>query len=487
MPLADDDILGQNPWWSDPSWESGDPQLGRLALMPMVLPAGFAESVDLTEPGVHVLRGPRQVGKSTGLKLAIRRAFAEGVSPRRVIYLTFDLMEGAHHAELAGAVKRAKQLVSPPGSDPDSLPALILLDEVTAVPRWQTAIKAVWDDGTISRDVVICTGSSAIDLQRGSAERLPGRRGGGVDHLILPQSFAEFARAVEPTIPASPRLNVEELAGEQSADVLREARLHLPKLQQAMERYLVFGGFPAAIVDAISGEPVPRQATKNVLADSLVREMQRFGASVTATYALLERVKASLGSTTNWSRLARVMDVPLGRSGQSPSHQTLRSYIELLAGGYFLFIAYYWRSGSSTNALSSDKKLFFADPLLHTITLDNLDGAQPDLPALVENAVGLALLRRYEPPTRLIESFVSPERLHIWRTGTGGEVDFAAGPRSRLDLVEVKYRRDIDRRTVAGIPQTLQGRPVLVATRDRLERGRDLTFVPAAILLWALG
>lgn len=484
MPLNDADISEQNPWWFNPAWEADDPHLRRLALMPMTLSDGFAESVNLEAPGIHVIRGPRQVGKSTGLKLAVCRALAEGVAPRSIVYLTFDLMEGEHHAELAKAVKRAKTMASPAAP---ITPALILLDEVTAVPRWQTAIKAVWDDGTISDDVVVCTGSSAIDLQRGSAERLPGRRGDGVDHLVLPQSFAEVARALEPTIPTSPQITVAELARGKGADVLAEARLHLPRLQRAMERYLEFGGFPAAIADAVSGEPAPKESTKNVVTDSLRREMQRFGASVPATNALLERVMRSLGSTTNWSRLARSMDVPLGRGGATPSHQTLRNYIEFLAGGYFLFIAYFWRSDAPSSSLSSDKKLFFADPLLHTISLDLVAGAQPNLPALVENAVGLALYRRYEPPARLIESFVSPDSLHIWKTGSGGEIDFVAGPRRALDVVEVKYRRDIDRRTVAGIRQALPGRPTIVATRDTLELGESLSLIPAAILLWALG
>ena len=77
--------------------------------------------------------------------------------------------------------------------------------------RWQTAVKACWDDGTIRDDVVVCTGSSAIDLQRGAAERLPGRRGAGIDHLVLPQTFAAFAHAIHKSIPPSPYLTVAEM------------------------------------------------------------------------------------------------------------------------------------------------------------------------------------------------------------------------------------------------------------------------------------
>ncbi len=113
--------------------------------------------------------------------------------------------------------------------------------------------------------------------------------------------------------------------------------------------------------------------------------------------------------------MTREMDVPLSNRRGGTSHHTLRDYIELLAGGYFLFILYFWRSGRSeigqqTNSLSNEKKVFFADPLLHTIALEHAPGLTANAPALIENAVGLALYRRYEPGERLIESFISPDR-----------------------------------------------------------------------------
>ncbi len=224
-----------------------------------------------------------------------------------------------------------------------------------------------------------------------------------------------------------------------------------------------------------------------MLYDSLVREVQRKGAGISATHALLERVLRSLGSKTNWSTMAREMDVPLGRGRAAAGHQTLRDYIELLAGGYFLFIVYFWRADRQTNRLSSEKKVFFADPLLHTIALDHAPGYAPNIPALVENMVGLALYRRYEPPQRLIETFDSPERIHIWQIAKGGEVDFVAGRRGALDAIEVKHRNHIDLRGPAAIAKAHPGRPVVVTTKDDLRFADAYSLVPAHLLLWALG
>jgi hypothetical protein len=481
MALSDAQIIAQNPWWSHRGWPAGDRQLSLLAGQPVRLPAELVGSIDLRKAGIHMLRGPRQVGKTTDLKLLVQRALAEGHGARSILYLTLDLIEGQPHAELAETITRAKALARHPGS------SIVLLDEVTGVSRWQTAVKALWDDGAIGDDVVVCTGSSAIDLQQGAAERLPGRRGSGRDYLVLPQTFGSFARAVNSDIPVSPSLTVADLRLGAGEALLRDMRVHTPALKDALSLYLRFGGLPAAVAEAATGAVEPSELLKRVLYDSLVKEVQRRGASIPAAHALLERVLRSLGSRTDWSRMAREMDVPLTNRRGATSHHTLRDYIELLAGGYFLFILYFWRAGSQTNSLSNEKKVFFADPLLHTIALEHAPGLTADVPALVENAVGLALYRSYEPPERLTESFISPDRLHVWRTARAGEVDFVAGPRRELDVVEVKYQRQIDLRGAISVAKAHPGRPAVIATQDDLDFRDAYSLIPAHLLLWALG
>lgn len=481
MALTDEEILAQNHWWTDAAWEAHDPHLHRLERQPVRLATEVVVTLDLDAPGIHILRGPRQVGKSTDLKLLVRRALDADRDPRSVLYLALDLLEGQPHAELARTVVRAKRLAGTAG------PCLLLLDEVTAVERWQTAVKSLWDNGDLRDDVVVCTGSSAIDLQRGAAERLPGRREAGTDHLVLPQSFAAFARALDRTVPPSPRMTIGDLRTADGVALLQEARVHAPALERTLERYLAFGGLPASVAEAASGAHEPSAATRRVLYDSLLRELQRRGASVAAAQALLERVVRSLGSKTSWSQMAREMDVPLGRGRSRPSHHTLRDYIELMAAGYFLLVVYYWRTGAETNEQSKDKKVLFADPLLHTIALDLAPGLRPDPPALVENAVGFALYRNYEPGDHMPETFALPERLHIWQTARGGEIDFVAGPRRDLDVVEVKYRSDPGRSAASAAARAHPGRPVVLVTKDVLDFGDAYALVPAHLLLWALG
>ncbi len=482
MALTDNELIDFNPWWRDAAWRTQDPHLLALDDQPVRLPADFVLDIDLVNPGVSVLRGPRQVGKSTDLKLLVDRALDEGWSNRAVIYLALDLLEDQPMAELARSVRRAKELSGAEN-------ALLLLDEVTSVKRWQGAVKSLWDGGVIRGDVVICTGSSAVDLQQGAAERLPGRRQGGKDYLVLPQPYASFARATDSTLPKSPGLTIAELRSPGSAELLRDMQLHLPSLDRAFTRYLSFGGLPAAVAEAVAGAEAPSADLKRIVWDSLIRELQRKGANVSAAQALLARVANALGSETNWSDLAREMDVPLGRRAEAgkTSHHTLKTYLELQAAGYFLFITYFWKRGQDTNDLSKNKKLFFADPLLHTVALDHAPGLHADIPALVENAIGLALYRRYEPAERLAETFIAPDRLHIWKTASGGEIDFVAGPAKALDVVEVKYRNNPGLGAAVAAAKSHPKRPVVLATKQHLDFREGYTLIPASLLLWALG
>jgi hypothetical protein len=476
--LSDAQIVEQNPWWGGPGWEERDPHLARLERQPQRLPADLVGEIELARAGLHTLRGPRQVGKSTDLKLLARRALGEGFEPRQVVYLTLELLEGQSLPAVAEAVGRARALAGGPH------PSLVLLDEVTFVERWQTAVKSLWDDGSLDRDVIVCTGSSAVDLRAGTAERLPGRRGAGRDHSVFPQGFAAFARALQPGLPETPRHTVASLLTAEGWEELEEMRAHLPGLDAALDLYLRFGGLPAAVAEAIGGARAPSEDTRAIVYDSLLREIQRAGASRPAAHALLERVLRSLGSKTSWARMSREMAVDLS---PAPGRNAVRDYVELLASAYFLLSVYFWRSDSDSAELSKDKKLYFGDPLLHTVAHDAAPGLAVDPPALVENAIGLALYRRYEAAESQLEGFDAPADLHVWRTRRAGEIDFVCGSRAAPDLVEVKYRSAPDLRQVAAIPRAFPGRPVAVATKNRLERRDAYALVPASLVLWALG
>jgi len=294
---------------------------------------------------------------------------------------------------------------------------------------------------------------------------------------------------MDATIPPGLGLTVAEILSTDGQDALRAARVHLPALERALERYLLFGGLPAAVAEAAAGRPEPSEEVQRIVWDSLVKEVQRRGASIPAAQALLERIMRSLGSKLSWSRLAREMAVPLGRPRRpSAGHsdpRTVQSYVELLAADYFALVLYFWKRDSGRGDAAKDKKVYFGDPLLQTIVAGRV-GLPRNPHAEVENALALALYRRYEPFERRAENMIAPERLHVWGTRRGGEIDFVCGPREQIDAVEVADWAALDRRKATSAARALPGRPALVASRSELDFGKTANVIPAALLLWAL-
>jgi predicted AAA+ superfamily ATPase len=223
--------------------------------------------------------------------------------PPILLNLSPRLLAGQSLAELEATVREAKRLANFDGR------SVLLLDEVTAVDDWQRAVKDLYERGALRADAVVCTGSSALDLRAGTQERLPGRRGSGDDHFVLPHDFASVARALDGTLPPSPRLTLAEIVGDDGQAALRDAEIHLPSLQATLSTYQRFGGLPAAVAEAIAGAEEPSRATKRVLYDALITEVRRKGASEPAFQGLLEQMIRSLSAKTNWSKIAREMGV----------------------------------------------------------------------------------------------------------------------------------------------------------------------------------
>jgi predicted AAA+ superfamily ATPase len=139
-----------------------------------------------TEPGVLLVRGARQYGKSTWLEGQLRVSI-EQHGPGTAFYLNGDQLPEA------GALYEAvNELVPCFAAAPVRR---LFIDEITAVRDWEKALERLIDEGALRDVLVVTTGSRATDLRRG-AERLPGRKGrlARTSYLFTPISFAEFDR-----------------------------------------------------------------------------------------------------------------------------------------------------------------------------------------------------------------------------------------------------------------------------------------------------
>ncbi len=163
------------------------PKVAALKGLPAIFNINFGLKELPDEPGVLLIRGARQYGKSTWLQQQIKKTI-ETFGPGSAFYINGDEIRNEHALEeelltLAGLFASKSSV------------RRIFIDEITAIKSWEKALKRMLDRHELDKILIVTTGSKASDLRRG-AERLPGRKGklSRTEYLFTPISFAEFRR-----------------------------------------------------------------------------------------------------------------------------------------------------------------------------------------------------------------------------------------------------------------------------------------------------
>lgn len=226
-----------NPWWHrrprrelPPFRRRGVPEL----LSRLAKPKGLIE----------IVRGPRQVGKTTALSQAVEHLLARGVRPGDVLFVRFDqevLRES--RGGLLPIVRWFEETVRKRPLDQGE-PAYIFLDEIHKLDRWDEDVKFLSDTFKVR---LVLTGSSSVLVARGGRESLAGR----AFTTELPTfQFREVLEAWEPESarrlppPAPFRRLLESRPAELFAPFSGLRPQQAQSLRRHLDRYYNRGGYP---------------------------------------------------------------------------------------------------------------------------------------------------------------------------------------------------------------------------------------------------
>lgn len=220
------------------------------------------------QPGIILIRGPRQYGKSTWLELQLRRTLQD-YGPGSAYFLNGDDLED--HEEL-----EARLLALLPLFKPRAGVKRLFIDEISAVPNWARALKRVADRGEIRDVLIVTTGSKATDIRRGS-ERLPGRKGrlARTEYLFTGISYKDFY-----------------------------TQFHEDFGDDAWIAYLLSGGSPVAAKEIWQTGRIPEYFFE-MIRDWIVGEIVKSGRSRQFLIALMRTLFQQAGSRTGYLKLAR--------------------------------------------------------------------------------------------------------------------------------------------------------------------------------------
>ncbi|MEW6528868.1 MAG: ATP-binding protein [Candidatus Micrarchaeota archaeon] len=327
------DLLRFNPWWENSNAINNDCDIlnfskERIKYLPELR----------LRAGINIVRGPRQVGKTTLLKLKIKELLNK-TDPKRIFYYSFELLRKPE--DINNII--LEYLDSVAVGDV----RYIFLDETTTILEWTRGIKLLIDRGDIKKeDFVFVTGSSSMDLKKG-AERLPGRGIEGNEYYYLPCSFRTYLALKGIKLP-SIRITNSKLFFE-------EAKNHMPKiltLNRELFSYIQTGGF------LYSMNHGKNELTLERYARWLEGDFIKWGKNPLVVKEILQSVIKKSCSQFSYHSISKETSVQ--------THNTIIDYSEML--GYELFLRVVNKASLPFKVeRRKEKKAFFIDPLLMAI------------------------------------------------------------------------------------------------------------------------
>ena len=334
-----------------------------------------------SKENIYVIRGCRQIGKTTYLKEWINKLISKGFDPKRILYLSLDFFTS--RKEIRNAINYFLD------SNREAEELHIFLDEITAIKDWNLELKYLWDSGITKRAKIVATGSSGAILRK-KGELLPGRGLEGNEYYLKPLSFREFVLQTLDYIKnhaetrdfqnALGRLKVvlERVSIDMKSDlnemydVVNAIIPFKKELEYLFRIYLITGGFPGVINDHLRKMFVrKRELINSTLAETFVRnvlgDVIKQGRQETFARQLLKEIIDKYGTRYSFSKLARDIET---------THVTAIDYLELLEESFILTVLHAYDFNKQDIKFKGGKKVYFQDPFIFHALKSSLSGRE---------------------------------------------------------------------------------------------------------------
>lgn len=303
-----------NLFWKNTNWWIEDKHLSALDQGPFK--RKYPE-ISLS-PGVTLIRGPRQIGKSTWMKFLLKKHGQRGDSC--FFYSCEDLND---HKDLSALI--------------DSYPEVefYFLDEVTFVKEWWRSIKKATDSSLNKK--FILTGSNSYDLKFG-LDLMPGRWAKGAGEMfLLPMDFDEWCK------------------------MRSQAKWPLLSRLDGLRLYMKTGGFPTALAESGAEGKYPAEAIKTYRR-WIEGDVVKLKRQPQYMMELIGQIAKSMGSSLSMQTLAK--------NTQMMSYHTAQDYISILEHAFAVRVLYAYNPEKDIFQMKKEKKLYFTDPLIYWVALD---------------------------------------------------------------------------------------------------------------------
>jgi len=419
-------FLPHNQHWHSPDkFSSLDPNLSKLAEMPLVHQPSILQQLPMDIPGIYSVTGGRQIGKTTMVKQWMRQLLEAGIPPKSVAYMTGELIDD-HHALLNMIFSLREEMKT------DGIHFLII-DEVTYIRDWDKAVKFMADSGQTENMVLLLTGSDSMLIQQ-ARTRFPGRRGVAdrVNFHLYPLSFREVVN-LKYGFEA-----VEEQLEKDSCTFLKNELL----------AYMEHGGYLTAINDIVKHQRI-LPATLRTYADWIRGDMLKHGKQEHYLREILSAVIKRYSSQVSWNALSR---------GLSIDHpKTVSDYIDLLVSMDALFVQHALQMDKLTPAPKKARKVMFTDPFILHAARSWLQADAEPYESMIKPLIADAEWRGKLVESIVVTHFSRLQPTYYIKTSKG-EVDLAIVHERIIFPIEIKWTSQLRSQDLKLVRNMDQGR-----------------------------
>ena len=408
------------------------------------------------------VKGPRQAGKTTLLKIIRRELIRQGIDPNTITTLNFEDRNLMGQFE-ANPVEFVRSYISPEVASKHYL----FLDEYQYVREGGQKLKLIYDTYTPKLKIII-TGSSSLELTDEVGKFMVGRM---LSAYLFPFTFDEFLQARDERLR---RLREEKnqllrkfLFDTTSVVEVKKEDIFLQEFVPHWEEYTAFGGYPAIVTE-------PRKELKQTLLSNLVNTyierdiISLLGEeSITEFRYLTRLLAAQTGQLLNYQQLA---------NDTSLYYRKVKHFLSVLQETFLIRQLLPFHENVSTE-LRRNPKVYFLDSGLRNALVNNFAGVdyRADKGTLVESVALANILYALKLNTEVL----------YWRTTGGAEVDFIIRKGAELFPIEIKYRTMTQSRVSRSLCSYINAyKPnrILVLTRDywgeRVANETKILFAP---------
>ncbi|MFH1282982.1 MAG: ATP-binding protein [bacterium] len=330
-------------------YRNHDPHLKKLTLAPLVYYSTLLQEKNFNLPGIFVITGGRQVGKTTFLKQLILRLLEQKkVSPESILFLSGELIDSHHKL----------RLIINQFSEQMQKHLYLFVDEVNYIPDWDKSLKFLADSGTFEYMSIFLTGSDT-SIIKAAMKRFPGRRGAAsvVDYSYNPLSFTEFVCLKDKKLYAA----CHDIIEKPLLSTVSEYEKYHGRLLVLLNEYLIHGGYLPAITEFEKHKVISRSVT-NTYIQWIVGDMLKHNKDEHYVWEILRGIKKTYLNGISWNTL--------GKSLSIEHHKTVADYCYLLESAHVIHIQEMLVEHKLVGGPKKNRKIYFRDPFIdHAVTV----------------------------------------------------------------------------------------------------------------------